>query len=587
MVNIGLKDEPQKRGENYVLRFQVVGLDAPVDVTDRLASTGYLFKWRAAFAESGEPLESNDIQWTKPGEGQPAFAVGRDKPVREGDVVVVSVEVRDLRTGERRTYKAAWPGGGKALVKDEELERLTSKRGKIPAMPNFDIKDGEAILTAVRAWSRRAAKQAVPDSPYMRLWTKIQETSDMLSYGRYKEFVDELLCKGNDFTIDGNTVTVAEIGDFKAALNKLAAGDRTDAVGDRAFDVLRYATEAFLLKYAQLDLSVAGTDLPGAEANNPFYTTLREIGDSDFCKDAESANNRRRFFCVELIWSYFHEVAGLVQSWKAICLRYQNRRSRTLRDPLVALETHPLRPLSSLIWGYIRAERELLTPQRRNLEYQYAYGIGLWGGAVSGEEPVVQRSKFIATFNSLINVVTRYYRDEQDLNVVADGFPVLQALRELRGQLVDGMHNQYGQLPWQAKVEMLMLKWLMSRQEVKTFLPSKPITLSGEPWMESVDAMRRLQGWGDTPSRVFARVADIAERLLLSVRFGPWGSQDAGLDNEANAKSWADSFRDDVREYVHIYRVITAGVDLSAHGVIDATPPSVYLQRQLALSQRV
>jgi hypothetical protein len=275
-----------------------------------------------------------------------------------------------------------------------------------------------------------------------------------------------------------------------------------------------------------------------------------------------------------------------VQSWNAICLRFQNRRAPSLRDPLVALETHPLRPLGNMIWGYIRAERDLLTPQRRNLEYQYAYGIGLWGQAVR-EEAVVQRSNFIAVFNSLINVASRYYRDEQDENVNANAFPVLQGLRELRGQLVDGMHNQYRQLPWQAKVEMLMLKWLMSRPEVETFLPRKPISMNVEPWMEAVDAMRRLQGWGETPARVFSTLADAGERLLLSVRFGPWGQGDPALDTPENAESWLQVFRNDIFEYVHAYRSITGGVDLAHEGVIDQAPPSLYLQRQLALTANV
>lgn len=83
---------------------------------------------------------------------------------------------------------------------------------------------------------------------------------------------------------------------------------------------------------------------------------------------------------LELIWSYWHEEGGLVQTLNALSLRFQNVRRGVDRDPLANLAIDPLRPLGNLLWGYIEDERNRLTINRRNLEYQYEYGISLAKG---------------------------------------------------------------------------------------------------------------------------------------------------------------------------------------------------------------
>ena len=84
--------------------------------------------------------------------------------------------------------------------------------------------------------------------------------------------------------------------------------------------------------------------------------------------------------CVELIWSYWHEEAMLVQSMNAISLRFQNRRARN-GDPLANMELSPLRPLNNLLWGYIQDEQHRLTVMRRADEYDHQYGLRLEGRA--------------------------------------------------------------------------------------------------------------------------------------------------------------------------------------------------------------
>ena len=57
--------------------------------------------------------------------------------------------------------------------------------------------------------------------------------------------------------------------------------------------------------------------------------------------------------------------------------------------------------------------------------------------------------------------------------MVADGFPVLNALSEVHLLLTQGAHNQYGDLPWTARQEMLMQQWLLARPEMREFLPRR------------------------------------------------------------------------------------------------------------------
>ena len=450
--------------------------------------------------------------------------------------------------------------------------------------PKHADAEKRSLAAAIEPWVKSQRERTASDDRYVKLWTCINETSTSMSFANYSKYVETVLCRGMDFSSGAKAFRPGDFAAFLGALGNQYADLTFPNMGSggHSFEVLRYATEAFLLRNAALPL---GDLLPdGSENSDAVFKELGKVGKNDFCDAAEIASNRRQPFCVELLWSYWHEESALVQAWKAICLRFQNRRAPTLRDPLINLDVHPLRPLSNLIWSYVRSERDLLTPQRRNLEYEYAMGISLVGNAVKAEEAVVRRSGFLAAFHGVLNAASQYYREEQDTNVIPDPYPLLNALRELRRHLVDSMHNQYGQLPWQAKAYMLMLKWLMARPEVKDFLPTRPLTISSEPWMDRVDVMKRLQGWHDIPSRHFATLADIGERLLLSIRFGPWGQGTQPPDDEGNAKSWAATFKGNVKEYVQTYRTV-CGVDLSAFGNVDQTMPSVLLQRQVALAR--
>src|SRR5262249_46107179 len=161
-----------------------------------------------------------------------------------------------------------------------------------------------------------------------------------------------------------------------------------------------------------------------------------------------------------------------------------------------------------------------------------------------------------------------FFKEDDDTTVVADGFPILNALREAHLLLAEGAHNQYRDLPWTSRQEMLMEQWILSRPQFRDFLPRRVMVDYPEPWMHPVEAMKALQGWTDSSILHFRDLARFGERLLLSIRFGNWTSQ---ILSQA-AANWARYFRPEIQGYVHAYRAVT-GVDLTEF--VDATLPAV------------
>jgi hypothetical protein len=80
-----------------------------------------------------------------------------------------------------------------------------------------------------------------------------------------------------------------------------------------------------------------------------------------------------------------------------------------------------------------------------------------------------------------------------------------------------------------------------------------------EPWMDRVDAMKRIQGWDETSVRHFRDLAVTGEPVLLSIRFGDWSE---AIDQN-QAGNWARFWRQEVQWYIETYEIVT-GVDLSS-----------------------
>lgn len=285
--------------------------------------------------------------------------------------------------------------------------------------------------------------------------------------------------------------------------------------------------------------------------------------------------------CVELIWNYFEEEAGLVQTLNVILARFQNRRVSPRHDPLSRFDVTPLLPLRNLLWGWAEDEVRRTTVRRRVAEYAYEYGIVLVGRAVPPSTTFVEsRANFLESFHQVVHQAHLFYERRDDLTVNADPFPLYQAIRDCHLALSYGTHNQYGEMAVTARAEFLVMQFLLKQPQMGDFLGGRPMTPYPEPWMDRVDTMRSIQGWGDASVMHFHDLATISERLVLTLRLGGWSDVNVGA-NEAGA--WADAFRPDIQRYAAAYRAVT-GVDLAR--TADATMPSLLISRR-ARSQRV
>ena len=441
-------------------------------------------------------------------------------------------------------------------------------------------------------------------------WVSIRNRSKAIGFAQYSDFIDLVLCQG-----ENPRDQTDELSERMHRRRNVFSQLPKSFHGVDAYEQLKTATEIFLLlecgvkidpglhseleeggrlrNWTALDHETAKIKLntylgPG---RLPYIDRIldtvfkdQKFIDSPYC--AGILNSAVDSPCLlELIWSYWHEEGGLVQSLNAISMRFQNKRGPGSRDPLGQLEIAPLRPLNNLLWGYVQSTRDRLTISRRASEYQHHYGFTLVGNAVPKLRPADNRSKFIEGFHTLLYRAWTYYQEVADTHVVPDGFPLLNSLKEVHMLLAEGAHNQFGDLPWTARVEMLIEQWLLARPEMQDFLRGRAMVPYKEPWMGPADTMKKLQGWTDVPVTHFRDLGVYGEQLLLSVRYDDW-IDDAKTEDDA--KNWADYWKQEAQGYIHAYRAAT-GVDLtntaSARERIDTKMPAVHLrerQRQQA-----
>lgn len=280
----------------------------------------------------------------------------------------------------------------------------------------------------------------------------------------------------------------------------------------------------------------------------------------------------------DLIWNYWMEEAGLVQAMNVLALRFQNRAVPGRADFLRNFELDALRPLSHFIWEYIEAEPHRLSVVRRAYEYEHEYGLRLLGKAVEKMDPYERRHGFIGGFNTLVNLAHKLFRDEDDLQRKADAFPLLNQLQELQSLVQEGAHNQYPELVKKARTEMLMQQYIFTLSPVQEFIRSRPMVVYEEPWMGSLDAMRQAMGWDPVSVSVYHKLAEKSETLLTTIRNYDWVHENV---TDA-ARSWAQSFRNEIQSYAHSYRTVT-GVDLTdpALDPEHATQPSQLIRARM------
>ncbi len=523
--------------------------------------------------------------------------------------------------------------GGGAIFDVAELPTLTAQnifRIRQPQVSdlkqNFDEKMDQLasnlqgvdsrLQSGINVSLQRSAIGATSDLP---LWVVIRESTRGISFDNYLRFVDLVLC--------GETIPT---GPGKQAYDSLRRKRFLPFNDTDAYRLLKAATEAFLLVnggvggtslgsfvFTNVDLSgIDGIQFNPADLETSWRQYLVDVnGDTDLtipylslirtkladqplinrifwedetirtARDACDGVLRNKLsqpFLTELIWSYWQEEGMLVQTLNAISRRFQNvRNPRGERDPLAMLEIDPLRPLNNLLWGYIQDEQHRLSVVRRAYEYDHHYGFSIEGRAVPHLRTADSRSKFLEAFHQLLHLSNLFFKQDDDTTVRADGFPILNALREVHLILSQGAHNQFGDLPSTARQEMLMQQFLLARPEFREFLPTRVMVAYPEPWMDRVDAMKTLQGWTDTSILHFNNLAIYAEQLLLSIRYGAWSQPDI---TAAQAAIWARFWRSQIQSYIHSYRAAT-GIDLAATArgsQVDSTPPSVHLRNRLA-----
>lgn len=425
------------------------------------------------------------------------------------------------------------------------------------------------------------------------LWSVIRIGTERMSYGAYQDKIDRELLELPD--------KCDQIGETSASFTGL-----------RGYQHLVRVTDAYLLGVAaaewqpreitddvlQRRKDVTEDDIRGCvqaffddQADCLVMPYLRQVVRASQLPLPEEPRSleqvlQRKLCCpllLELIWSYWMEEGMLVQTLNAISLRFQNKKLPGGRDPLAAFDLDPLRAINNLLWGYIEDEPHRLTISRRAFEYAHHYGLPLEGKAVPTLTPADSRSKFLGAFHHLLHDCHQYYAQLDDTTVRPDPFPLLNSLREVHLLLAEGAGNQYGDLPWTARREMLIQQWLLGRPEMQRFLGGRVMVPYEEPWMGHVDTMKKLQGWTDISITHFYHLARCGEQVLLSVRFGNWNN---AATLPAQAGNWAVSWRNEIQRYIYAYRAVT-GQDLTdPDDVKDTTPPSLLLRRRLTEQTR-
>jgi len=508
---------------------------------------------------------------------------------------------------------------------DEQLAQAV--RHTTPALPVVDA----------RVSLRRTESTLTGDHA---LWAAIRNRTDAIGFDPYDRFINRVLCKVSEDNVDSDAgrpvsgdvtdITAEDIGSPPIKDRREDLLRVPSIYGVDAYNLLKQATQAFLL--FETGVAVArprnpdtgepignlNAVVPGEEGRIGEQVTfdqiqqrletylaptpnglrlpyLKRIVDALVGLDPERQKERlpycfdllrNRFKApslLELIWTFWAEQGMVVQTMNAVCLRFQNRRGPSDLDPLANLEIDPLRPLNNIIWGFIQDEPYRLSIPRRAYEYDHHYGLKLEDKAAPKLRSADSRVKFLEAFHNLLYRAGLFYREDADTTVIADGFPLLNSLREVHLLLAEGAHNQFGDLPWTSRAEMLMMQWILARPEMREFLRGRAMVPYQERWMGQVDTMKKLQGWTDTSITHFRNLAVFGEQIILSVRYGDW----IDINDQDFAKTWARYWRPEIQGYIHAYLSAT-GVDLS-EDVVDARraanrhiQPSTLLRERLA-----
>jgi hypothetical protein len=459
-------------------------------------------------------------------------------------------------------------------------------------------------------------RAAVAPTPDQSLWVAIRNSTDAMGFESYSRFLEAVICGGPDEDV-GDRRQRKRIGHKLRSVKRRTVPPFPNV---ERYRVLKAATEVFLMTHCgvrlddfsrvdvdeesrRLNRTVTEAELEDqmqsyldrvAAGDGEFLDVLpylglirRQLGDvaivgldedegeaTEICSGILAEKLEHPCF-LELLRDYWLDEVGLAEAINAICWRFQNRTPRSRRrDPLSGMDVNPLRPLNNLLWGLVQDKQHRLSTRRREDEYDHLYGVALSsrpGPPVRGAD---SRSRFMEAFHNLLRLAAVFYTQDDNTTFIADGFPVLNALKETHLLLTEGAHNQYGDLPWTARHEMLMYQWILSRREVYDFLPTRSMVAYTETWIAPLEAMNKLQGWSDVSVTHFRDLSVFGEQLLLGIRFGAWSRE----NDPARAANWVRYWRPELQAYTHAYRAVT-GVDLTRRA--DRSSPA-YPPRQQA-----
>lgn len=485
------------------------------------------------------------------------------------------------------------------------FDRLLPKDNIILVFQNEDKPENEIVYIEVFAepednfLSVRLDRPGTEATADLTLWDAIKSrwtdiSSNTLKFNEYRNFIDAIVfgnVPGDVQEPNGRTFE-----NTQSTTTRDGSRFRSPFIKSEEYNLIKFATEFYMMARFGMDTRQLGSY--AVEGKLPYYKLIVDnLKDNAAIQkvlalpaanapalagqDAVTYERIYNPIMVELIWSYWMEQGMLSQTMNVVNLRFQNRKGAGYADPLLRFDADPLRPLSHILWGYIQDEQHRLSLQRRVYEYDHEYGLTLTGRAVKPVMPIDSRVPFLEAFHNLLNQCIFYYYEADDTTRIADAFPILNSLKEVHLLLAEGNHNAYGNLTWTARHEMMVQQYILSRSEMREFLGGRVMVPYPETWMDRVDAMRSIQGWGGPGIIHYYELAVHGEQILLSIRYGNWS--DVTLDRN-NAANWAQAFRNSIQRYVHAYRAVT-GVDLSAESIQSsnafALQPSFLIQQRM------
>jgi hypothetical protein len=593
-------------------------MELPVSIRPGRAAQGTIL----SVSVSPEDPGRYEVEWVIEG---PARLTDRDVSIAILGETVVATGPVEVGEGHPSSIRAtldtsplapgAWTVGVQLTGIGDRAGQILRGSGDVVILPRVLAPGDDVTVTMRRA--------EVPPTRDQALWAVIRNSTDRLGFDNYSRFMDRVMCGlwGNNLD-DGELarrLSPRDIAEFRRVNERM----RLPFPNVEAYRLLKVSTEVFMMLHCGVDPDFAAMDLAAESRrfNRPLepgdierdwerylrrvYTgddyeeSIRVIpylelirrklqdvpvtgfgfngdGDAGACYGILADKLARPCF-IELIWTYWMAEARLPQTLNAVTWRFQNRARHGGRDPLRNLEIDPLRRLNNLLWGYIQDEQHRLTQDRIAYECVNEYDLTPSHVRMRPLKAAESRSRFMEAFHNLLALCGEFFKQDDNTQVIADGFPVLNALRETHLLITQGAHNQYGDLPWVARMEGLMQQWMLGRPEMREFLPGRTMVAYPERWMDRVEAMKTLQGWDDTPVLLFRDLAAFGEQIMLSIRYGAW----ATVNDPEQAANWARYWRPAIQAYGHAAGAV-AGMETASS--VTGSMSTTGFQRRHAVS---